>query len=84
MRGDLMRAWLEKIRKKAGLTQEETAKLSNIARTTYAMIEQGKRDPSVRVAKDIAKTLNFNWTLFFEKELHETRINEKDASEKVC
>jgi len=79
-----MRVWLEKIRKKAGLTQEETAELSKIARTTYAMIEQGKRDPSVKVAKDIADTLKFNWTFFFDNELHDMRNEHKDTSEKVC
>ncbi len=68
-----MRDWLVSLRKKAGFTQEKTAELSNVARTTYAMIEQGKRDPSVKVAKDIAKTLNFNWTIFFEKEVHISR-----------
>lgn len=75
-RGDNMREWLESKRKEKNLTQEQVAELSSVARTTYAMIEQGKRDPSVKVAKSIAETLNFNWAIFFDDKLHETRIGE--------
>lgn len=75
-----MREWLEVLRNGAGLTQEEVAISSNIARTTYAMIEQGKREPSVKVAKNIAKTLHFNWTIFFENKLHVSCREEKDSS----
>lgn len=59
-----MRKWLEDKRNKAGLTQQETAELSRIARTTNAMIEQANRNPIVKVAKRIASTLKFNWTFF--------------------
>ncbi|REJ29256.1 helix-turn-helix transcriptional regulator [Caldibacillus debilis] len=67
-----MRMWLKQKREELGLTQEQVAASAKIARTTYAMIEQNQRDPSVNVAKRIAKTLNFEWTLFFEDQLHET------------
>lgn len=49
------------------LTQEEVAKLSGISRTHYTQIEIGSKTPSVDVAKRIAKTLKFNWTIFFEE-----------------
>lgn len=65
-----MRQWLKQKRQPAGLTQEKVADKAGIARTTYAMIEQGERDPSVQVAKKIAYVLNFKWTLFFEDEIH--------------
>lgn len=78
-----MRYWLEKLRKKAGLTQEEAADLSNIARTTYAMIEQGNRQPSVKVAKNIAQTLNFEWTTFFDNGLHTMRKRDKPENSQV-
>lgn len=71
-----MRKWLKEKRLEAGLTQEKIAQQSNIARTTYAMIEQGERDPSVSVAKNIANALNFNWTIFFDNQLHESRNKE--------
>lgn len=77
-RGDYLRTWLEEKRSEFGFTQEEVAISSDIARTTYAMIEQGKRTPSVKVAKQIANTLNFNWIIFFENKVRES-CNEKDV-----
>lgn len=66
-----MREWLKKKRIEAGFTQEKVANKAGIARTTYAMIEQGKREPSVAVAAKIAKALKFNWTIFFKIKVHE-------------
>lgn len=62
------RKWLKEYREARGLTQEETAFLSGIARSYYTHIEQGTKTPSVEVAKSIAKTLKFNWVIFFESE----------------
>lgn len=64
--------WLVEMRNKLKLTQEEVANRAGIARTTYAMIEQGKRKPSVTVAKRIAKVLEVEWTIFFEDQCHES------------
>ncbi|MEN2466720.1 helix-turn-helix transcriptional regulator [Ornithinibacillus sp. JPR2-1] len=61
-----MRKWLKEIRESKGLTQEQVAILSGISRSHYTHIEQGNKTPSVEVAKSIAKTLKFNWVLFFE------------------
>ena len=72
-----MRKWLKEYRDIRGLTQEETAKLSGISRSYYTHIENGYKTPSVPKAKRIAKTLNFDWTLFFKDECsfekHETK-----------
>lgn len=62
-----MRIWLKELRENLGLTHEEVANKSKIQRAYYTMIENGSRTPSVEVAKRIGKTLNFNWTIFFEK-----------------
>lgn len=62
----MKRDWLVIKRSEVELTQEEVASSADIARTTYASIEQGERDPSVNVAKKIAEVLKFNWTFFFE------------------
>ncbi|EMT54275.1 XRE family transcriptional regulator [Brevibacillus borstelensis AK1] len=67
-----MRDWLVIKRSELGLTQEKVANKAGIARTTYAMIEQNNRTPSVNVAKRIAKVLGVNWTLFFDDECHES------------
>lgn len=74
-----MRDWLKQKRIASDFTQEEVAKRCGIARTTFAMIEQGERDPSVKVAKEIARVLNFKWTLFFEQDVHESRTEEMAA-----
>jgi transcriptional regulator with XRE-family HTH domain len=45
----------------------EVGLMANISESMYSLIENGKRRPSVDVAKRIAAVLNFDWTLFFEK-----------------
>ncbi|WP_347566882.1 helix-turn-helix transcriptional regulator [Bacillus sp. A1(2020)] len=45
------RNWLKHIRLSKGLTQKEVANKANIARTTYASIEQGERNARVPTAK---------------------------------
>jgi putative transcriptional regulator len=59
----VQRDWL--VNRRGHLTQEDVARLAGIARSTYALIETGKRDPSVRLAKKIAKALKFEWAVFF-------------------
>ncbi|CUB39705.1 helix-turn-helix transcriptional regulator [Bacillus cereus] len=61
-----MRLWLLAKRKHGEKTQDYVAYKARISRSMYAMIESGERNPSVPVAKNIAKVLNFDWTLFFE------------------
>ncbi|MBK0075575.1 helix-turn-helix transcriptional regulator [Bacillus cereus] len=61
-----MRFWLLEKRKNKEKTQDYVAFKARISRSMYAMIEIGERNPSVPVAKNIAKVLNFDWTLFFE------------------
>lgn len=61
-----MRGWLKNKRVARGLTQQEVATLSGISRSFYTSIEQGTKTPSVSTAKDIAKTLKFEWTIFFK------------------
>ncbi|WP_313893892.1 helix-turn-helix transcriptional regulator [Psychrobacillus sp.] len=63
-----MREWLKEYREERGLTQGETAQLSGISRSYYTNIEQGKRNPTVDVAKKIAKTLKFDWVIFFRNQ----------------
>lgn len=59
-----MRIWLKKIREENGLTQQDVAELADVERTTYASIEQGRRNPSVVNAMRIASVLDFEWTIF--------------------
>lgn len=59
--------WLKTIRETAKLSQEEVSKSVNITQASYSNIENGKRRPSVPVAKEIAQVLGFDWTRFFDE-----------------
>ncbi|MMZ57946.1 helix-turn-helix protein [compost metagenome] len=60
-----LRCWLKKFRDIKGYNHDEVAKLCEISRSYYTLIENGDKTPSVKVAKKIAKTLDFDWPLFF-------------------
>lgn len=74
-----MREWLKEYRDKRGLTQEETANLSGISRSYYTHIEQGNKTPTVEVAKNIAKTLKFDWVTFFNYRCSSRELNSKEV-----
>lgn len=59
--------WILELRKAKGMTQEEVANATDVERASYSNIENGKRRPSVAVAKRIADVLGFDWTRFFEE-----------------
>lgn len=61
-----MRVWLKDKRDKRLFTQDEVARLSGISRTYYTMIENGTKTPTVNVAKEIARTLKFDWVDFYD------------------
>ncbi|REK54752.1 MAG: transcriptional regulator [Thermobacillus sp.] len=63
-----MRSWLKEAREQRSLTQETVAENAGISRSYYTSIESGMKTPSVEVAKSIAETLGFNWTLFFDEQ----------------
>lgn len=80
-----MRIWLKKIREENGLTQQDVAELADVERTTYASIEQGRRNPSVVNAMRIASVLDFEWTIFFDDKIREKShfyLNEKQEARK--
>ena len=57
-----------KIRKEQNLTQKSLSKSVNIHRTHYSMIENGRRNPSLKVAVSIKKALNYQYDDIFEKQ----------------
>ena len=61
----MMHDLLEEKRKKLEMTQEEVAERAGITRAYYTMIEAGKKTPSPAIAKKIANSFGFDWTLFF-------------------
>lgn len=76
------RTWLVNIRTDLELTHDFVAGEAKISRQYYGMIESGLRNPSVDLAKRIAKALKFNWTLFFEEKGNET-FQENSTSKEV-
>lgn len=48
------------------MSQEDISKKVGISRAGYSNIENGKRRPSVAVAKKVAAVLGFDWTRFYE------------------
>lgn len=78
-----MREWLRNRRTDKKMTQEDVAKLANIDRAYYTMIENGTRNPSVKVAKRIALALGFIWTIFFEDQSVETTLSSNDYTKET-
>lgn len=60
-------SWIKEARKNKGMTGEMVSKQADISIQHYNFIENGKRRPSVAVAKRIAAVLGFEWTRFFEE-----------------
>ncbi len=52
-----MKNRIKELRARHGLTQEELAKRVGVRRETIVFLEQGKYNPSLRLAHDIAKSL---------------------------
>ena len=48
------------------LTQKDLASEMDIDISYISLLENGKRKPSVLLAKKLGKFLDFNWTDFFE------------------
>lgn len=63
-----MREWLKKMRTQKSMTMKKVASSAGISECFYSQIESGKRNPTVDVAKSIAKTLGFSWERFYEDE----------------
>jgi len=64
--GMKVRRWLRDIRDSKGKTQSDIADSTGISRSYYTKIELGIKTPTVDVAKKIASTLGFEWSIFFE------------------
>ena len=63
----MVRNWLAAKRAEKGASMATVAKAAGITQPAYFYIEKGDRNPSVAVAKNIARILDFPWTKFFEE-----------------
>jgi putative transcriptional regulator len=55
-----MKNKIKELRLKLGITQEELAQKAGVRRETIVFLEQGKYNPSLKLAHDIAKALKTN------------------------
>lgn len=53
-----MQTKIKEMRARHGLTQEQLAETVGVRRETIVFLEQGKYIPSLKLAHDVAKTLN--------------------------
>ena len=73
-----MRNKLIEVRVKRGYTQEQIANKLNIARTTYTGYEIGNVTPSLEVALNIKKILNYeNDDIFLNSDVTQTNKNKR-------
>jgi putative transcriptional regulator len=56
--GKSMQTRIKEYRTRFSLTQEDLAKAVGVRRETIVFLEQGKYNPSLRLAHDVAKTLH--------------------------
>jgi putative transcriptional regulator len=56
--GDPMQTRIKEYRGKYSLTQEDLAKAVGVRRETIVFLEQGKYNPSLKLAHDVARTLH--------------------------
>ena len=52
-----MKTRIRELRAKTGITQEELAQLVGVRRETIVFLEQGKYNPSLKLAYRVARTL---------------------------
>lgn len=78
----MKREQLIKARKSLGLTQANMATAVGVHRSYYGLIENGNRNPTLRIASKIATVLNSNIEqlfpneIFFANKCYETKQNE--------
>lgn len=61
-----LRTKVKEYREKAGLKQNELAKLVNVRRETIVHLENGRYNPSLKLAMDIAKVFHVSVEELFE------------------
>lgn len=62
-----IRHWLIQVRHDSGMTFNEISKRVGVTPQCLYWWEIGIRNPSPKMAKKVAETLNFDWTRFYEE-----------------
>lgn len=63
----MKREWLIGLRIKKKLSQDELANMCGVTQMTISNIESGRRRPSPKLAKQLAKIFKFKWTKFYDE-----------------
>ena len=58
---------LRALRKEQGMTGAVLGEKAKVSQAALSLIENGKRRPSVNLAKRLGVALGVDWTLFFEE-----------------
>jgi len=61
---------LKELRRKKDVTQQQVADACNVKRETICMIETGRNNPSVKLAKRLAAYFGVKWTIFFDHDVN--------------
>ena len=61
-----MKNRIKELRARIGITQEELASAAKVRRETIVFLEQGKYNPSLKLAHDVAKALKTTIDDLFE------------------
>lgn len=76
----MKRDQLIKVRKQMEMTQEDVARTAGIHRSYYGFIENGRRNPTLKIATQIAIALNSNigelfpGEIFFANKCYEMKL----------
>ncbi|GEM_PF-181484 len=83
--GDPMQTRIKEYRNRLSLTQDDLAKKVGVRRETIVFLEQGKYNPSLKLAHDVATTLNatIDELFIFDDELETAELPEKPESRVV-
>lgn len=79
----MKREWLIEFRKSKGLKQEQVASDAFIDRGYYSQIETGKRNPSLNIAVNIARVLDFDPLIFFKENLNNHSLESNSSNHEI-
>lgn len=61
---------LKELRRNKQVTQQQVADACGVRRETICMIEIGRNNPSVKLAKRLAAYFGIEWTIFFDHKVN--------------
>lgn len=77
---------IRQVRSKRGLTQREAAQRAGLSGSYWALIEQGKRDPSLQIVERIGESLGLPLSLlvFLASDLNDLESVDRSIAERLA